>query len=367
MHLENLRLLNFKNYAESEINFTSDVNCLAGDNGSGKTNLLDAIHYLSITKSAFNSVDIQNIRHNESYFSITGTFVKEDQKHAVRCSLVRGEKKKVFHGKKQIEKASDHIGQFPVILIAPNDNAIILEGSETRRKFFDSLLSQLDKEYLESLIEYNQALKRRNLLLKQMSEKGKTDQALLEPYDNLLINKGKALEQKRRQFCHDFAPSVLYHYEDISEGKESISLKYQSTFSDEDYYLIFKNALKKDLALERTTVGVHRDDFAFEISGYPLKKFGSQGQQKSFLIALKLAQFDVLKQNKGLKPIVLLDDIFDKLDDHRIVKLMSMIANGDFGQVFITDARPERTQNFVKDLNCEVKLFTVDQGTVTQG
>jgi len=365
MHLENLSLVHFKNYRESMVRFSKAVNCLVGDNGSGKTNLLDAIYYLSMTKSAFNVIDQQNILHGEDYFTIAGNFHTEKKKTSVRCSFARGDKKKISNDKIPLEKASDHIGAFPVIMIAPNDHEIILEGSDTRRKFFDSLLSQIDKSYLANLIEYNQALKRRNHLLKNMAVGGIRDQDQIEPYDHMLLNKGKSIRDKRSTFCREFVPSLMEYYANISGQREQVTLDYQSVFNDEDYFAQFKNALSKDFALERTTVGIHRDDFIFKINDYPLKKFGSQGQQKSFLISLKLAQFEALRHHKNFKPIVLLDDIFDKLDDHRIHKLVKMIEQGDFGQIFITDARPERTQNFLDKIDLEVKVFTVSHGTVT--
>ncbi len=366
MYLENLKLSQFKNYGHLDVLFSQDINCLVGDNGSGKTNLLDAIHYLSITKSAFNPVDQQNIQHDTDFFSIIGGFIHKEKKVIIRCSLVRGEKKKIFEGKNQLEKASDHIGHLPVVLVAPNDSELITEGSEIRRKFFDSLIAQLNRDYLEHLINYSKALKRRNELIKTFAESSKVNHDLIEPYDLILIRESIYLSKIRKEFCQEFIPKLTHHYEIISEKKEKISLKYQSSAIDEDFELQFRNALKKDLALQRTTVGIHRDDFVFKIDGYPLKKFGSQGQQKSFLIAIKLAQFDILKNKKGFKPILLLDDIFDKLDDHRIEKLVKMINDHQFGQVFITDARPERTIHFTKGLDSEVNVIYVENGKVKQ-
>lgn len=366
MHLENLNLVHFKNYEELKTNFTPGINCFVGENGSGKTNLLDAIYYLSFTKSAFNPVDLQIIRHNDDYFSVIGAFRKSNALEKVRCSLVKGEKKKIFHGKKQLDRASDHVGNFPAVLIAPNDTDLILEGSETRRKYFDSLVAQFDRDYLDRLIGYNQALKQRNELIKQFYEKNKVEYDLLEPFDHLILQHGAAINKKRVSFCEEFIPLLNRHYRNISGGKENISLKYQSAASEEDFVLQYKNALKKDLILQRTTVGVHRDDFVFGIDGYPLKKFGSQGQQKSFVIAVKLAHFDLLKEKKGFNPILLLDDIFDKLDDQRIEKLLTMINTHSFGQVFMTDARPERTRQFVSELDAEVKIFQIKNGKITE-
>ncbi len=364
MHIENLKLAQFKNFKECSISFSKDINCLVGENGSGKTNLLDAIYYLSATKSAFNSIDYLNIQHDEDFFSVIGIFNNTDRNTTVRCTLVKNEKKKVFQDKHQIEKASEHVGQFPVVLIAPSDGDLILGGSEVRRKFFDSLIAQFDRQYLDQLISYNHALKQRNELIKQFAEKNKVEYDFLEPFDELIISLSMAINSKRISFTQEFAPILLRHYQDLSENRETINLKYSSFVSNEDFAINFKNSLKKDLALQRTTMGVHRDDYLFEIDSYPLKKFGSQGQQKSFLIAIKLAQFEVLKEKKGFKPILLLDDIFDKLDDRRIEKLVKMINDHQFGQVFITDARPERTIHFTNDLDSEVKVIQVIKGTV---
>jgi len=364
MYLENLKLTQFRNYENLVIDFTSGINCLVGDNGSGKTNLLDAIHYLSFTKSAFNTSDQQNIQHNADFFTIIGNFCQNDKKAIVRCSLKRGDKKKVFLGKNQVDKASDHVGNFPVVLIAPSDTGLILEGSDVRRKFFDSMIAQFNREYLDHLISYSYALKQRNELIRQFSERNKIDHDLLEPYDIILINESKYLSKVRSEFCTEFTPGLTEHYEILTENRETINLTYQSSALNEDFDLQFRNSLKKDLALQRTTVGIHRDDFLFEIDNYPLKKFGSQGQQKSFLIAIKLSQFDTLKKKKGFKPVLLLDDIFDKLDDHRIGKLVNMINDHQFGQVFITDARPERTLHFTRDLKSEVRILYIDQGEI---
>jgi DNA replication and repair protein RecF len=364
MHLENLYLANFKNYSEAKIDFSKDINALVGDNGSGKTNLLDAIHFLSMTKSAFNPVDQLSIRHEELFYSIIGTFIRKGKKVVINNSLIQGKRKKMLIDRNPVNKATEIIGLFPTVLIAPNDHSLIMEGGETRRKFIDSIISQLDKSYLIDLVEYNQALKQRNRLLKQFSETGTLDRDLLEPYDRLILVLGKRICDVRVTFCEDFKGRIEKHYQFLSEGREAIDLTYQSTFVDKNYQAIFHRSLQKDIILQRTGVGIHKDDFVFEMDGYMLKKFGSQGQQKSFLIALKLAQFDAIKENKEFKPILLMDDIFDKLDDHRIQKLTEMIEHHEFGQVFITDARPERTFHFLEKLNIEWKAISVNNGTL---
>lgn len=362
MHLENLYLANFKNYTEANIDFSPDINALLGTNGSGKTNLLDAIHFLSMTKSAFNSTDNQCIQHDKNFYSIIGKFSLDEKQISVSNSLTIGKKKKIQVDGNPVEKATKIIGNYPTVLIAPSDHSLIMEGGESRRKFFDSMISQLDKSYLLNVVDYNHALKQRNRLLKQFAETDSIDMDLLEPYDRLLLSLGKEICHRRRKFCDDYVVKIKSHYEYLSKGKEEISLTYDSQFLTNDFAADFKNTLKKDLILQRTTFGIHKDDYLFEMDRYPIKKFGSQGQQKSFLIALKLAQFDILRDEKGFKPILLMDDIFDKLDDIRIQKLTEMIEHHEFGQVFITDARPERTYHFLEKLNIEWKAIKVENG-----
>ena len=363
MHLESLELVNFKNYEEIKVKFSPEINCLVGNNGSGKTNMLDAIHYLSLTKSAFNTVDVQNIRHQESLMVIRGAFRKEEKAETIQCSLQLGQRKLVKHNKKPYEKIGEHIGRYPVVLIAPNDTDVIREGSETRRKFFDSILSQIDQQYLQWLMQYNHILKQRNSLLKHFSDTNSLDRDLLEPYDQQLLRLGKVLLKARQEFLNDYLPYFLSHYHNLSEGRESVSIRYESNLEVENPAAELANNFRRDLALQRTTIGIHKDEYVFEIEGHPLKKYGSQGQQKSFVIALKLAHFDIMRQHKGYKPILLLDDIFDKLDDHRIAKLMELVSGHTFGQLFVTDARPERTERIFQQLpNTEVVIYMIQEG-----
>ncbi|MTI33427.1 DNA replication/repair protein RecF, partial [Xanthovirga aplysinae] len=364
MYLENISLLHFKNYQELKLNFSRQINCFVGGNGSGKTNLLDAIHYLSLTKSAFNTVDSQNIQHNAPYLMVMGDFRKGEQKDQVHCSFQKSQKKVFKLNRQPYEKISDHIGQFPVVLIAPNDTDIIREGSEFRRRFFDAIISQIDPDYLENLMKYNRLLKQRNSLLKQFSDQHYIDYELISTYDVQLLNVGKRIFEGRNLFIQEFNPIFLQHYQNLCETQEEVTLTYSSALQEENFEVDFRNALEKDLVLQRTTKGTHKDDFKFEIEGYPLKKFGSQGQQKSYLIALKLAHFDIVKDHKGFKPILLLDDIFDKLDDRRIERLMQMVASHTFGQLFLTDARPERTERIFKSIAGKIKIFHIKKGQV---
>ena len=365
MHLEKLYLANFKNYDEASIQFSPSINVLVGENGSGKTNLLEAIYFLSVTKSAFGASEQQCIRHNQDFYSIIGEFKVRDKKSIVSNSFLAGKRKKIQIDENPIEKAADIIGLYPVVLMAPSDHDLIMDGSETRRKFIDSIIAQIDKNYLLQLIEYNLALKQRNQLLRQFSESGNVDMDLIDPYNHILVSLGKRLCAARAAFCHHFLAKIERQYKYISGGRERVHLVYQSDFQQENPEKVLKDNMNKDLALQRTTFGVHRDDYIFEIEGYSLRRYGSQGQQKSFLIALKLAQFDTILEEKGFKPILLLDDIFDKLDDYRIGKLTEMIEHHDFGQVFITDARPERSLHFLKKLNIEWMMIQVNNGNLT--
>lgn len=365
MILESISLTNFKNYEQSDATFCSEINCITGLNGSGKTNLLDAIHYLSMTKSAINSVDGQNIRNGEDFFAIKGSLSLSEKKYKILCSLKSGTKKNFKVNDVSYDKLSEHIGRFPLVLIAPNDDELIRDSSETRRKFFDSTISQTNKEYLQNLIEYTHYLKQRNALLKRINETGKRDQSLINQYDDKLIDIGKRISEARKKFMEQYAPDFSQHYEFLSDDKEAVSIVYKSKSTEENFEQLFKNSLEKDIILQRTNVGIHRDDYEFLINEKALKKFGSQGQQKSFLVGMKLAQFDFLKNFFGFTPLLLLDDIFDKLDDKRIHKLISLISNDRFQQIFITDAREERTKKLLADVNAETRTFIVNDNKIS--
>lgn len=365
MHLESLRLVNFKNYEAATLAFSAQVNCFLGPNGSGKTNLLDAIYYLAITKSAEQSQDQLCIRHEESFFSVKGQFKAQDKEQEVLCALEKGKKKQIKLDGVPYKKSSEHIGKFPVVLIAPNDTDVIRGASDERRKFFDTILSQTDARYLSNLMTYNHALKQRNSLLKRFADQSTFDPDLLEPYTLKLIELGKYIFEKRQEALAFFKPLLIEHYQEISDDGEEVNIVYQSHFNG-DVEMLFKKSLEKDRVLKRTNVGIHKDDFDFEMEGLPIKKFGSQGQQKSFLISLKLANYDYLKEQKGADPILLLDDIFDKLDDTRIAKLIEMVASDQFGQIFITDARPERSIGFFEELDVESNFYDVYNGQVNK-
>ncbi len=362
MFLQQISVINFKNYTQAELEFTPGVNVFAGLNGAGKTNLLDAIHYLALCKSYFNPIDSQQIKQGAEFFIITGAFDRNGSTDTVACSVKRNQKKQFKRNKKDYQRLADHIGLYPLVMISPYDISIIIEGSEERRKFIDNVISQTDNRYLDELIAYNRALVNRNATLKSIADTGKYDPVFLEILDEQLIASGNRIFEKRRQFMVSFTEIFNRHYEYISGNAEQVSLQYESPLLDNDFATLLSKSLEKDRILERTTVGVHKDELQFSIHGMPMKKFGSQGQQKSFLMALKLAQYTYLYQQKQFKPILLLDDVFDKLDDTRVTKLMQMVSNHDFGQVFITDTSINRVKQIFNDINVEARMFEIKEG-----
>jgi DNA replication and repair protein RecF len=366
VHLEKLTLYNFKNYEDASLGLSAEVNCFFGLNGSGKTNLLDAIYYLSLTKSASPASDLQNIRQGESQFFIKGQFLIKKNQTEVLCSFIQGSKKLMSEDGNEYKKMAEHIGKYPLVLIAPNDIELIWDGSEQRRKFFDGLLSQMDHTYLENLITYTQLLRQRNGMLKLFSERGSVDQDLLDSYDDALIPAANFIHATRKSFLTTYQPLFEKWYKQLAgkEATENVSISYRSDLEEVDYADLLKKNLQRDILLQRTTSGIHRDDFLFSLNTGELKKFGSQGQQKSFLIGLKLAEFQMLAQATKKKPLLLLDDIFDKLDDTRIIKLMSLISDGNFGQIFITDARSGRSREILKEAGVKARIFEVENGKV---
>ena len=362
MYLKNLQLHQFKNHSQSQFTFTEKVICFVGDNGAGKTNILDAIHYLSQTKSYFNHIDAQNIQFDENYFMLKGVFNKDKNDVEIQCNIIEGEGKSVKNNHKKYKRFSEHIGQFPIVIISPTDSNLILEGSDVRRKYLDSSIAQYKQSYLQILIQYNKSLKQRNSLLKQFSDRNFFDEITLDVYDNQLIELGNIIHKERTSFLKELAPVFKKYYNEISESKEDVNLNFRSQLTDNKYSIILKNSLEKDRISRYTQCGIHKDDILFEMNGYPIRKIGSQGQQKSFLIALKLAQFEFIKEQIGFKPILLLDDIFDKLDDNRVLKLISFVNQNVFGQVFITDTHKERSEAILSKANIPYTIFLIDKG-----
>ena len=357
MNLNTLSLINYKNFESQVFDFDTKINCFVGANGIGKTNALDAIYHLAFGKSYFNPIAIQNINHNAEFFVVDGNFTKNDRSEKIIVSLKRGQKKMIKRNGKAYEKFSEHIGFIPLVIISPADRDLIIEGSDTRRKFIDSVISQSDKNYLTALISYNKVLGQRNALLKYFALNNTFNADTLSIYNEQLHTYGTEIFKKRDIFLKTFIPIFKERYQAISQSKEVIDLKYKSDlFNGELKDLLNKN-INKDKALQYTSVGTHKDDMLFLIDDFPIKKFGSQGQQKSFLIALKLAQFDFIKQQSGVSPILLLDNIFDKLDENRVAQIISLVDDEHFGQIFISDTHAERTENVIKQIHQSYKIF----------
>ncbi len=365
MYLKSLELINFKNHQKSSLQFSSEINCIVGLNGSGKTTILDSIYYLSLTKSAIQSSDTLNILHDKPFFTIKGKYAIKEKDLDIRCTMERGKKKTIFQDEDPVAKNSEHVGLIPLVLIAPDDTDLIRGVSEGRRKFFDGLISQLDRNYLKQLIRYHNFLKQRNALLKRFAETGKPDYTLLGSYDVELISLSESLATRRKALLDKLAPALQQYYEELASGQEKIQIEYETKALDSDFTDYFYSKRDRDLIVKTTAAGIHKDDFHFLIDGHPLKKVGSQGQQKSFIIALKLAQFAIFEKEKGEKPLLLLDDIFDKLDDKRIEQMMLLISKHTFGQIFLTDARPERSREILGELDSEVKFYEVVEGEIT--
>jgi len=357
MFLKSLSLVNYKNFDSTSFDFDSKINCLVGHNGVGKTNVLDSIYHLSFGKSYFNPITSQNINHDSDFFVIEGTLEKNDREEHVLVSAKRGQKKVIKRNNKPYEKFSEHIGFIPAVMISPGDRDLILEGSETRRKFIDGVISQSDQLYLNSLIQYSKVVAQRNALLKFFAANSKFDRDTLEIYNAQMCELGNVIFEKRKEFLKEFIPIFNHRYSEITNDKEKVSIEYSSKLFETPLAKLLEENLQKDMALQYTSVGLHKDDLSFEIAGYPIKKFGSQGQQKSFLIALKLAQFDFIKNISKANPILLLDDIFDKLDEQRVAQIVALVAENELGQIFISDTHADRTEKVVKESNQSYKIF----------
>ncbi|WP_299534922.1 DNA replication/repair protein RecF [Ulvibacterium sp.] len=357
MFLKKLSLINYKNFESQNFEFDSKINCFVGSNGVGKTNILDAVYHLSFGKSYFNPIATQNIRHKEDFFVLDGEFEKNQRAEKIVCSFKRGTKKIIKRNGKIYDRLSDHIGLLPLVIISPADRDLILEGSDTRRKFMDGVISQSDKEYLHQLIKYNKVLLQRNSLLKYFAVNQTYDSGTLQIYNEQMHGLGAEIFKKRRAFMETFIPIFQEQYGEISGGMEMVNLIYESKLREKGLLELLEENLERDRMLQYTSVGIHKDDLIFKIADYPVKKFGSQGQQKSFLIALKFAQFHFIKKQAKAKPILVLDDIFDKLDETRVAHIVALVDNENFGQIFISDTHAERTENVVKNIHQTYKIF----------
>lgn len=357
MILKSLSLLNYKNFESESYQLDRKINAFVGANGQGKTNVLDAIFHLAFGKSYFNPITTQNIKHGESFFVIDGVFDKNLQEEKIVVSYKKSQKKVIKRNDKIYDKFSDHIGFVPLVIISPADRDLIIEGSDTRRKLVDTVISQGDKTYLQNLIYYNKVLAQRNALLKYFAVNNTFNADNLAIYNEQLKLYGQQIHETRKNFLEAFIPIFKMRYQVISDNKEQIDIEYKSDLFEGDFISLLQSNLQKDKILQYTGVGIHKDDLFFEIDGHPIKKFGSQGQQKSFLIALKLAEFDFIKQKNGVAPILLLDDIFDKLDENRVAQIIKLVNDEHFGQIFLSDTHADRTEAVVKQIHQSYKIF----------
>ena len=378
MYIERLQLSNFKNYTDLDVHFSNNVNCLVGNNGVGKTNLLDALYYLSFCKSYFNSIDSQNIRAGADFFAIHGTYLADDgaaptgDSIAVSCTLQRGQSKKMRYNKKTYSTFAEHIGRLPLVIVTPSDQSLILGGSDVRRKFIDGIISQVDRSYLQSLMAYQKALDQRNRLLKQFYENRFFEEESISVWDEQLVRFGTPIVEARRRFLVEFLPLFRSYYLLIhpeASSTESPDIAYHTQLETEAPSLAqqLSEAHRRDAMVQYTSVGPHKDDLELSIGPFSVKRFGSQGQQKTFLLALKLAQFDYLQQHLGIKPLLLLDDVFDKLDMLRVSQLVLLVGSDRFGQVFITDTQQGRVETIFRQApDMPHRIFRVAQGQLTE-
>lgn len=361
MFLKQLSINNFKNIESARLDFSPNINCIIGNNGEGKTNLLDAVYYLSMTKSYFGGSDLFNIRHGEDYFILQGSFNQQDIENNISCGVKRDEGKVIKRNGKAYNKLTEHIGLLPLVMVSPTDNALINESGEERRKYMNGLLAQTDKEYLPALLRYNHILAQRNKLLKAPGGSG-TDE-LLQTLDEQLVYSGEAVYNHRRQLATDLQPYFQKIYNTLADSKESVELGYKSDLEGAHFIELLQQRRERDRTLQYTSAGVHRDDLSMFLGGYPLRRVGSQGQQKTYLLALKLAQFELLHRQKGFRPLLLLDDIFDKLDAGRVHQLLAMVSQDTFGQIFLTDSNKVRLNGIVKELTQEYAIFNTEKGS----
>lgn len=361
--LKKIVVQDFRNIELQELDFSPNVNCISGNNGEGKTNLMDAIYYLSMTKSAFGSSDKFNFRYGQDRFAISGVYeMPGGQSSRISVMVESGGEKKVRRDDKPYVKVSDHIGLLPIVMISPADISLVNESGEERRRFVNSVISQLDREYLLALQQYNRLLDQRNHLLK-----GSVDEMFLDAVDARMSSLGRMIYDRRSAFVEQVNPLVREYYRLISGGQEDVSITYKSDMQKGDLMDVFAAHREKDLALRYTSAGAQRDDFVFEMNGYPIRKCGSQGQQKSFLVALKFAQYDIMKNNYGYAPMLLLDDLFDKLDMGRTANLLKMVAGNDFGQIFLSDSNKVRIKGIVDELTQDRAYFETRNGVFESG
>lgn len=365
MWLKRISILNYKNLEQVDLAFSRKMNCIIGRNGMGKTNLMDAVYYLSFCKSATNPVDSQNICHDQDFFVVQGFYETDDgDPEEVYCGLKRRQKKQFKRNKKEYTRLSDHIGLIPLVMVSPADSLLIVGGSEERRRFMDVVISQFDREYLDALIRYNKALLQRNTLLKAEVE---PEEELMAVWEEAMAASGEVVYRKRREFIDEFIPVFQSYYSYISQGREQVSLAYESHAAEGNLLELLAASRQRDRIMGYSLKGVHKDDLIMQLGDFPIKREGSQGQNKTYLIALKLAQFEFLKRTGShTTPIVLLDDIFDKLDASRVEQIVKLVAGDSFGQIFITDTNRDHLDKILKKIEGDYKLFEVDNGMVNE-
>jgi len=359
MHLKTLSLVNFKNYEQVDISLSSKINCFVGENGVGKTNLLDAIHYLSLCKSNLNPVDSQNVRYDQDFLVVQGLFEIKGKEENIYCGIRKQKKKQFKRNQKEYSKLSEHIGLIPLVMISPADAILINGGSEERRKFMNGVIAQYSRVYLENLIQYNRALSQRNKLLKDFAFSRNFDPEVLTVWDEQLIRYGEPIFEERVRFVNELLPVFDAFHSHVSGDREQVNLSYQAHLKDASFRDGLKKSMEKDRIVQYTTFGIHKDDLGMELGGYSLKRSGSQGQQKTFLVALKLAEFEFIRKLTKIPPILLLDDIFDKFDAGRVKHIISLVADNQFGQIFITDTNEQRLQGILKEIPAEHKVFRI--------
>ncbi len=362
MRLDELHILNYKNIEQADLTCSPKLNCFVGLNGMGKTNILDAIYFLSFCKSHSNAIDGQNIRHESDYFMIQGKYDIAGQTLNVTSSLKRRQKKHFSLNKKEYSKLSDHIGLIPLVLISPSDIELIYGGSEERRKFIDGIVSQTDKQYLEHLLLYNNALRQRNALLKSET---KPEDETFEPWEAQMVAHAQYIHQRRIEFIAEFEPIFQEYYNTISNHNETVALNYQSQMSDRRLDDMLRSTRERDFLIGFTTHGIHKDELDMSLGGYPIKRTGSEGQNKTYLTALKFAQYELLLQRIGQHPLLLLDDMFDKLDSQRTEMILKIVGSDKFGQIFITDTNRNHLENMVQSLGLPAKMFSISHGKVS--
>jgi DNA replication and repair protein RecF len=365
MILKQISILNYKNLEQVELEFSPKMNCFIGQNGMGKTNLLDAVYYLSFCKSATNPIDSQNMMHDKDFFVIQGVYESESgDREEVYCGMKRRQQKMFKRNKKEYSRLSDHIGFIPLVMVSPADTELIAGGSEERRRFMDVVISQYDKEYLEALIRYNKALQQRNTLLKAEAE---PDEELLAVWEEMMAMTGKVVYRKRCEFIDEFIPTFQTFYSHISQDKEAVNLSYESHAKHGSLLNQLKESRVRDRIMGYSLKGVHKDDLTMQLGEYPIKREGSQGQNKTYLIALKLAQFDFLRRTgSNTIPLLLLDDIFDKLDASRVEQIVKLVSGDRFGQIFITDTNRDHLDKIMQKIEGEYKVFGVVDGSVNE-